>query len=173
MAYFSNGTEGLDWRRRHEAGEGTMSDETVEVRVKLPKLEDYEFTGEYRQPQKGEWYLGGEDTPIQARFGAPHVYLKCLILRPVAPPERMVTLTPREGDIRYLRLLLSDRPSAKAAYEVLDKALAQPYPPPAEAQEVCDIMVRNYTPSCCSHNCTYNCALPKGHADDHRPEVQA
>lgn len=52
--------------------------ETVDVLMKMPKIEGYEYTGEWRVPEEGEHYAGLDAQPVQASTGA---YLKRPILR--------------------------------------------------------------------------------------------
>lgn len=41
--------------------------ETVKVQIELPTLEGYEYTGEFRLPKMGEWYLCHASGPMFAQ----------------------------------------------------------------------------------------------------------
>lgn len=42
--------------------------EFIETKIKLPKLDGYEYTGEFRPPKKGEWYVGLYGTAVHASY---------------------------------------------------------------------------------------------------------
>ena len=52
--------------------------ETVDVLMKMPKIEGYEYTGEYRVPVEGEYYMDLDGNAMSAGRGA---VLKRIILR--------------------------------------------------------------------------------------------
>lgn len=43
--------------------------EYIDVTLKLPKLDGYEYTGEYRRPEVGEYFLNIDDNAKQSLKG--------------------------------------------------------------------------------------------------------
>ena len=108
-----------------------MSDETVVVQVTLPKLPDgYEYTGEYRNIQVGEWTIYLERGVVHVLEAAFKAARPVVVVRRIAPPEHTVMVELRESLAKVLNAGLEM--TVQEASEVRDaarKALAQ--------QEVC------------------------------------
>ena len=165
--------------------------EFVEVTVKLPKIEGYEYSGEFRPPKKGDWWLSLGQLPNMA-FVDSEIDSPRLILRPIKPATVTVTLR-REDAVDLQNLLGGFQPEIygrviQACKAALGEQKCGEMPAFSNKYSACNLIAGHAGP----HNSptfeasgriemekcggmistiAYSyCALPRGHAGNHVPE---
>ena len=149
--------------------------EFVEVTVKLPKIEGYEYSGEFRPPKKGDWWLSLGQLPNMA-FVDSEIDSPRLILRPIKPAT--VTVTLRREDAEWLfahtvegRMMSPGNEITKRIAEACKAALGE--------EQKCGMPLHRLSTGEWDRCSVFGpgdghqfkpCALPRGHVGNHAPE---